>query len=77
MTAAIDRGKSLGVDLVLGMGGGSVMDSAKVLAAMLPGQTGLMAHLEVIGDGLPLSAMRLPLTGITWSTLNRRLVSTR
>lgn len=61
LTAAIDQGKSLGVDLVLGIGGGSVMDSAKVLAAMLPGQTGLMAHLEVVGEGLPLSARRLPL----------------
>ncbi len=61
LTAAIDQGKSLGVDLVLGIGGGSVMDSAKVLAAMLPGQTELMTHLEVVGDGLPLSARRLPL----------------
>lgn len=61
LTAAIDQGKSLGIDLVLGIGGGSVMDSAKVLAAMLPGQTELMTHLEVVGDGLPLSARRLPL----------------
>jgi len=61
LIAAIDQGKSLGVDLVLGIGGGSVMDSAKVLAAMLPGQTELMTHLEVVGDGLPLSARRLPL----------------
>ncbi len=61
LTAAIDRGKSLGIDLVLGIGGGSVMDSAKVLAAMLPSQTNLMNHLEVVGDGLPLSAKRLPL----------------
>ncbi|KMQ75969.1 iron-containing alcohol dehydrogenase [Marinobacter subterrani] len=61
LIAAIAQGKSLGVDLVLGIGGGSVMDSAKVLAAMLPGQTELMAHLEVVGDGLPLAARRLPL----------------
>ncbi len=46
---------------VVGIGGGSVTDSAKVLAAMLPGQTELMTHLEVVGDGLPLSARRLPL----------------
>ncbi|TGN40255.1 iron-containing alcohol dehydrogenase [Marinobacter confluentis] len=61
LTSAIEEGKSLGVDLVLGIGGGSVMDSAKVLAAMLPAQTGLMSHLEVVGDGLPLSGRRLPL----------------
>lgn len=58
---AIEQGKSLGVDLVLGIGGGSVMDSAKVLAAMLPARSGLMSHLEVVGEGLPLSAKRLPL----------------
>ncbi|MCK0162974.1 iron-containing alcohol dehydrogenase [Marinobacter sp. S6332] len=61
LVAAIDQGKSLGIDLVIGIGGGSVMDSAKVLAAMLPSQTDLMSHLEVVGSGLPLSARRLPL----------------
>jgi len=61
LMAAIDQGKSLGIDLVLGIGGGSVMDSAKVLAAMLPSQTDLMSHMEVVGSGLPLSARRLPL----------------
>lgn len=61
LTTAIATGKSLGVDLVLGIGGGSVMDSAKVLAAMLPSQSELMDHLEVVGKGLPLTADRLPL----------------
>lgn len=61
LTVAIEAGKALGIDLVLGIGGGSVMDSAKVLAAMLPSQTELMSHLEVVGSGLPLSANRLPL----------------
>lgn len=58
---AIDEGKSLGIDLVIGIGGGSVMDSAKVMAAMLPSDTELMRHLEVVGEGLPLTARRLPL----------------
>lgn len=58
---AVTEGKSLGVEVVLGIGGGSVMDSAKVLAAMLPSNTDLMSHLEVVGQGLPLTARRLPL----------------
>jgi alcohol dehydrogenase class IV len=61
LMAAIDHGKLLGIDLVIGIGGGSVMDSAKVLAAMLPSQTDLISHLEVVGSGLALSAKRLPL----------------
>ncbi|MEX1215987.1 iron-containing alcohol dehydrogenase [Saccharospirillum sp.] len=61
LIAAVNEGKSLGIEVVLGIGGGSVMDSAKVLAAMLPSDTDLISHLEVVGQGLPLSARRLPL----------------
>jgi alcohol dehydrogenase class IV len=61
LIAAVSKGKSLGIEVVLGIGGGSVMDAAKVLAAMLPSETELISHLEVVGQGLPLSARRLPL----------------
>ncbi|WP_336366072.1 iron-containing alcohol dehydrogenase [Marinobacter sp. C2H3] len=61
LTEALERGRAQSIDAVVGIGGGSVMDSAKVMAAMLPSPSNLLSHLEVVGQGLPLTAQRLPL----------------
>lgn len=45
---------------VAALGGGSVLDMAKALAALIPSPTPVMDHLEVVGRGLPLSAPPLP-----------------
>lgn len=49
---------------VLAIGGGSVIDLAKALAALLPSASDPLDHLEVVGRGLPLIEDPLPLTAV-------------
>jgi alcohol dehydrogenase class IV len=50
--------------MVIGIGGGSVIDGAKAIAALVPNKGGLMDYLEVIGRGKPLSVPPLPCIAI-------------
>ena len=66
-------------DLVVGVGGGSVIDSAKAIAAVAVSGGALLDHLEVIGRGLPLSrpplpCVALPTTAGTGSEVTRNAV---
>ena len=47
-------------DWVAALGGGAALDLGKTLAALIPAPDGPMAHLEVVGRGLPLTADPLP-----------------
>ena len=47
-------------DLVIGMGGGSVLDTGKVVAALLTNKGDLLDYLEVIGRGQPLTHNPVP-----------------
>nr|WP_245216624.1 iron-containing alcohol dehydrogenase [Sagittula salina] len=49
---------------VVSIGGGSVMDLGKALAALLPSANSPMTHLEVVGDGRPLEAAPLPFVAV-------------
>ena len=51
-------------DLVIGMGGGSVIDMAKAIAALLNNNGDIMDYLEVIGRGKPLSLPSAPCVAI-------------
>ena len=61
---ALHRARSQGADWVCGLGGGSALDMAKALAALIPAPGGIMDHLEVVGRGLPLRVPPLPCVAI-------------
>ncbi|UOA16723.1 Long-chain-alcohol dehydrogenase 1 (plasmid) [Sulfitobacter dubius] len=60
--AAVAAGR--GADVVLGVGGGAVIDLAKAAAALIPSDCDVMEHLEVVGAGKPLQADPLPMIAI-------------
>ncbi|MCY3833073.1 MAG: iron-containing alcohol dehydrogenase [Chloroflexi bacterium] len=60
----IDQAKDLalraGCDMVISIGGGSVIDSGKASAALIPNEGAVIDYLEVIGAGRKLDAAPLP-----------------
>ncbi|MGR3448352.1 MAG: iron-containing alcohol dehydrogenase, partial [Paracoccus sp. (in: a-proteobacteria)] len=56
--AGVDAGR--GVDVVVAMGGGAVIDAGKAIAALIPATRPMLDHLEVVGQGLPLDHPPLP-----------------
>ena len=67
--AGVEFGRSHGVDFAIGLGGGSVMDSAKAIAAMIPQQGGRVWDYMATGTGehRPFNATPLPTVAITTS----------
>ena len=53
-----------GIELVVGIGGGSVLDAAKAIAALLPYGNSVLDHLEDVGRGLPYPGGPLPLIAV-------------
>ncbi len=64
LEAALAQARAHAPDWVLAIGGGSVLDMGKALAALLPAPGGPMDHLEVAGPGLPLPAPPLPFVAV-------------
>ena len=50
---AVEKARRQNCDVVIGIGGGSVLDTGKVVAALLTNSGELMDYLEVIGGGQP------------------------
>ena len=56
--------RGAGVRAVVAIGGGSVIDCGKAIAALAPAPRPMLDHLEVVGRGLPLDAPPLPFIAI-------------
>ena len=62
--AAVEKARRDGCDFVVGIGGGSVLDTGKVVAALLTNSGELMKYLEVIGGSQPLNRRSAPYIAI-------------
>lgn len=62
--AAVDIAREVRPDVVVGWGGGSVLDLAKCVAVLAPGTSDVLDHLEVVGRGLPLPDGALPVVAV-------------
>jgi alcohol dehydrogenase class IV len=60
----VKQARRADVDLVAGLGGGSVIDAAKAIAGLVTNPGPILDYLEVIGKGKQLSAPSLPCVAI-------------
>jgi alcohol dehydrogenase len=52
------------IEVVLGIGGGSVLDAAKAIAGILPHGNSVMDHLEGVGKGIPYKGPATPFIAV-------------
>jgi len=64
VTSAVAFGKQKIIDSVISIGGGSVIDTGKVVAAMLTNPGEITDYIEVIGSNLPLKNKPLPFIAV-------------
>jgi alcohol dehydrogenase class IV len=57
-------GRRFRPDMVISIGGGSVLDAGKALAALIPNQGSVYDYVEVVGRNVPLQAKPLPFIAI-------------
>ena len=60
----VQKARQAGCDLVIGIGGGSVIDTGKIAAALITNSGQLMDYLEIIGNAQPLECMAAPYIAI-------------
>lgn len=76
---AVSLARKQNCDFVVGIGGGSVIDTGKAVAALLNNDGELMDYLEVVGKGLPIQNpskpyIAIPSTAGTGSEVTRNAV---
>ncbi|PSU35143.1 iron-containing alcohol dehydrogenase [Photobacterium lutimaris] len=57
-------GRKFRPDMVLAIGGGSVLDAGKALAALIPNQGSVYDYVEVVGRNVPLQAKPIPFIAV-------------
>ncbi|MFT4216571.1 MAG: iron-containing alcohol dehydrogenase [Micropruina sp.] len=62
--AGVAAAREHGADVVVGLGGGAVLDAAKLIAALVPNDGDILDYLEVIGRAQPLQARPLPFVAV-------------
>jgi len=76
---AVAKARAMDCDVVVGIGGGSVLDTAKAVAAMLHNPGEIMDYLEVVGAGraianVPIPCIAVPTTAGTGAEVTRNAV---
>jgi alcohol dehydrogenase class IV len=64
VTDGVDLARREGVEMVIGFGGGSALDTAKAIAAMLANDGELLDYVEIIGRGQALTKQSVPFIAI-------------
>lgn len=62
--SGVEIARLSGCDVVIGIGGGSVLDSGKAIAAMLTNDGELLDYLEVVGRNQPLVHAAMPFIAV-------------
>lgn len=64
LRSGVESARAFGTEAVVALGGGSVLDLGKAIAALAPSGADPLDHLEVVGKGLPLSGPGLPCAAV-------------
>jgi len=77
--SGVSQARQVGVELVVSLGGGAVIDTGKAIAALVPAKGNIIEYLEVVGnerllESLPLPFVAIPTTAGTGAEVTKNAV---